>query len=359
MKKAAIIILGIFVFLLIAILAIPYLFKDQILARIDQEIASSVNAQVYYNYDDVSFSLLRRFPNISATIDNFGIIGNPPFENDTLMHINSLQVDVNLRSVLFDDYPELTGVHLLGGSMYISVLEDGTANYDIMVETEEEVVAEPSEFRLGIDLIEVKDVNFVYDDRQMGFFMALANMDLEGRGDFTMDVYDLIADARADIVRLDYEGVNYLQNKRFRGDTQITVDLNQMLFTFNDGNFALNEFNFDLAGFIEMPEDAINMDLQFAGKDNTFRSVLSLVPGIYTDSFQNLRTSGNMNFEGFIRGLYTENSFPTFDISLKVDDGFFQYPDLPRPVSDVNINMHIVNTTNNVDNTRIDIPYSI
>jgi len=356
MKKAAIIILGIFAFLLIAVVAIPYLFKDQILARIDQEIASSVNAQVYYNYDDVSISLFRRFPNLSATIREFGIKGNAPFENDTLMHINSLQVDVNLRSVLFDEYPKLTGVHLLGGAMYISVLEDGRANYDIAVETEEEEIAEPTEFRLGINLLEVKGVNFVYDDRQMGFFMALANLDLEGRGDFTLDVYDLVADARADIVRMDYEGVNYLQNKRFLGDTRITVDMNQMLFTFNDGNFALNEFDFDLAGFIAMPGDDIDMDLRFAGKDNSFRSVLSLVPGIYTDSFQNLKTSGNMNFEGFVRGIYNENSTPAFEMSLKVDDGFFQYPDLPRPVSNVNITMQVTNPTNDFDNTRIDIP---
>ncbi|HSJ68666.1 MAG TPA: AsmA-like C-terminal region-containing protein [Anditalea sp.] len=355
MKKAAIIILGIFVFLLIAIISIPYLFKDQILARIDQEIATSVNAQVYYNYDDVNISLLRRFPNLSATIKEFGIRGNVPFENDTLMHINSLQVDVNLRSVLFDEYPELKGVHLLGGSMYISVLEDGRANYDIAIETEEEAVSEPSEFRLGIDLLEVKDVNFVYDDQQLGFFMALANLDLEGKGDFTLDVYDLFAEARADIVRMDYEGVNYLQNKRFLGDTQITVDMNQMLFTFNDGNFTLNEFNFDLAGYLAMPEDDINMDLRFAGKDNSFRSVLSLVPGIYTDSFQDLKTSGNMNFEGFVKGVYNENSIPSFDMSLKVDEGFFQYPDLPRPVSNVNISMQIVNPTDHIDNTKIDI----
>lgn len=356
MKKAALIILGIFAFLLLTILIVPYLFKDQILARIDQEIASSVNAQVYYNYDDVSISLLRRFPNLSATINEFGIKGNPPFHNDTLMHINSLQVDVNLRSALFDEYPILTGLHLIGGSMNIVVLEDGTANYDIAVETEEEEIAEPSEFRLGIDLIEIRNVNFIYDDRQMDYFLALANVDMVGEGDFTLDVYDVIADARANIVRMDYGGVNYLQNKHFIGDTRITVDMNQMLFTFREGDFTLNEFNFDLDGFLAMPGDDMEMDFTFAGKDNTFRSVLSLVPGIYTDSFQNLNTSGTMNFEGFVRGTYGENSVPSFNVKLKVDDGFFQYPDLPRPVSDINVDMHASNPTNDITNTQINIP---
>ncbi|KEO73175.1 AsmA-like C-terminal region-containing protein [Anditalea andensis] len=356
MKKVAIIIAGLIAFLLIALITVPYLFKDQILARIDREIASSVNAKVYYDYDNVSISLFRRFPDVSATIREFGISGNPPFENDTLMHINSLQVDVNLRSVLFGDYPELTGVHLLGGSMYISVLEDGRANYDIAVETEEEEVAEPSEFKLGIDLIEVKDLNLIYDDRQMGFFMALANFNIEGKGDFTLDVYDLLADARTDIVRVSFDGVNYLENKRFLADAHLNVDLDQMRFTFMDGNFTLNEFDFDLGGFLALSGDDVNMDLSFGGKDNSFRSILSLVPGIYTESFSQLTTSGNMTFEGFVRGTYNETTTPSFDMSLKVDEGYFQYPDLPRPVSNVNIVMHVANTTDDINNTRIEVP---
>jgi hypothetical protein len=47
-----------------------------------------------------------------------------------------------------------------------------------------------------------------------------------------------------------------------------------------------------------MPADDIEMDLAFAGKDNTFKSILSLVPGIYTESFEDLKTSGSMDFQG-------------------------------------------------------------
>ncbi|MBT0812038.1 hypothetical protein KIH41_12205 [Litoribacter ruber] len=356
MKKALIITGSIFLFIILVLIAIPFFFKDKILARIDQEIAASVNAQVYYDYDKVSLSLLRRFPNVSATIREFGIRGNEPFENDTLMHLNSLQVDVNLRSVLFDDYPELSGIHLLGGSMYIKVLEDGRANYDIAVDTGDEAIAEPSEFRMGINLIEVKDLNFVYDDRERDFFMALANVDMDGEGDFTLDVYDLYADARADIVRVDYEGVNYLQHKRFKGDTKINVDMNQMRFAFSDGDFRLNDFNFDMTGWLAMPTDAIEMDLAFGGKDNSFRSILSLVPGIYNENFQGLQTSGTMDFAGFVRGVYDEQNMPSFEMSLKVEDGMFQYPDLPRPVSDVNMEMLVRNSTSDVDNTQVQIP---
>ncbi|MBD8491117.1 hypothetical protein IFO69_20350 [Echinicola sp. CAU 1574] len=357
MKKTLIIILAVFAFLLVALIATPFIFKDKIVARIDQEIANSVNAQVYYNIDNISLSVLKRFPNISATVKEFGVKGYAPFENDTLAHVNNFQVDFNLMSVIFGDYPELTGLHLKGGRIYVKVLEDGTANYDIAMESEEDTVAvEPSNFKLGIDLMEIEDVNFVYDDRQLKYFLALQDFDMEGYGDFTADVYDLNGKISTNIARMDYEEVNYLSNKVFTADTEIQVDMTQMKFTFGEGQFGLNDFMFGIDGFLAMPSEDIDFDLTFEGKENSFKSVLSLVPGIYTESFDGINTSGTMDFGGYLKGSYNETQFPKFEVSLKVADGMFQYPDLPKPVNNINVDMSVKNETGNIDNTQVNIP---
>lgn len=354
MKKKLLIAASIFVVTIGILVALPFIFKDKIAERIDKEIQASVNAQVYYDFNNISLSIFKRFPHISATIREFGIIGNSPFQNDTLTHVNQLQVDFNLRSVLFDEYPTLTGLHLNGGSLYVKVLEDGQANYDITFPSEEPTTE--SNFKLAVDIIEVNDLDVIYDDRQLDFFMALGQIDMEGRGDFTMDVYDLPMEMRAYIADVSFEGTNYLKSKRFKGETVLNVDLEQMKFTLGDGSFSLNDFLFDLQGYIALPEDDIEMDLAFEGKNNTFKSILSLVPGIYSENFDNLQTSGSMDFRGFMKGIYNENSFPSFDISLKVEDGMFQYPDLPRPVNNINVDMKVVNATNNLDNTSVNIP---
>jgi len=355
MKKILIISLTVIVILVATAVALPFIFKDKIVERIDREIAESVNAQVYYDFRNISLSIFKRFPHVSATIREFGVVGNPPFQNDTLVHVDRLQVDFNLRSILFGDYPSLTGIHLDGGSLYVKVLEDGTANYDITYPSEEEITSE-SNFQIGIDLIEVNDFDVIYDDRQLQYFMALGKINLVGQGDFTLDVYELPVKMDALIADITYEGTNYLRNKKFKGETIMNIDMNQMRFAFGDGEFALNDFLFDFGGFIAMPSDDIEFDLDFGGKDNTFKSILSLVPGIYSDSFSSLKTSGSMDFNGVFKGIYNENSFPSFDISLKVEDGMFQYPDLPKPVSNVNVDMQVKNTTNNLDNTSVNIP---
>jgi hypothetical protein len=357
MKKTLLIVLGVLLFLIVAAVAVPFLFKDKIASRIDREIAQSVDAQVILDLDNVSLSIFRRFPNISATIKDFGIVGHAPFQNDTLMSVAELSVDFNLKSVLFDDYPTLTGVHLDGGNLYIKVLQDGTANYDIAIDSEEAPADTlESTMQIGIDKIEISNLNLVYDDRQLDYFMALGGIEAVGAGEFTADVYELPIKLDAMIADLSYGGVSYLSNKKFSGETDLTVDMEHMKFTLGDGDFRLNDFLFGLSGYLALPDDDIEMDLAMTGKDNEFRSILSLVPGIYTESFSGLETSGTVDFQGKVKGVYNDEKIPAFDVSLKIEDGMFKYPDLPRPVKNVNLDLNVKNETGSFEQTAVSIP---
>src|SRR5690554_2702379 len=243
MKKTIFIILAVFAILLVVLNAVPFIFKDKILERVDKEIAGSVNANVFYDYDNISLSIFKSFPSVSATIEEFGVSGNAPFQNDTLLYVNELQVDLNLKSILFDDVPKLTAIHLNGGSVYVKVLEDGTANYDIAVDSgEEEINSDTGGFNLGVNLIEVNNLDFIYDDRQMQFFMALAGLNLRGSGDFSSDVYDLLAKADVNIARLVFEDVNYLNKKKLALDSRINVNMEELRFALEESDIYLTVF---------------------------------------------------------------------------------------------------------------------
>lgn len=355
MKKKLGIFSGVLLSLILVAIALPYIFKDKIAAIIDQEIQTSVNAQVIYDLDKISLSIFKQFPNISVGVEDFKIVGNSPFEGDTLLALNELQIDFNLQSVLFQDSPSLTGIHLKGGSLYVKVLADGQANYDITFPSKEDVIAEESKLKIAANLIEIEGLNLVYDDRSLDYFMALGGIEAKGSGEFTSSIFELPIEMKATIANISYEGVSYLSNKIFRGETLLQVDLDQMRFTLDEGNFQLNDFLFDLGGFIAMPSDDIEMDLSFSGRENSFKSLLSLVPGIYTESFSSLETSGSMGFQGFVKGIYSEDEFPAFDISLSAREGMFKYPDLPRPVKNVNLDFQAKNETNVLENTSINI----
>ncbi|GMQ27359.1 AsmA-like C-terminal region-containing protein [Algoriphagus confluentis] len=357
MKKIHYILSGIIAFFLILLTLLPFLFKDKIIARLDREIAKTVNAQVNYDLEKIKISLWRKFPNLSVTVSDFSIIGNPPFQQDTLLNLEELGINFNLISVLFDENPSLTSLELNGGSFYIKVLEDGIANYDIFYSEEEQAEKDDeNQVKVAVNSISVQGVNFVYDDRSTNYFMGLTDVQAKGSGDFTSETFSLPITMAAEVRDIRYSGISYLSQKHFEGITTLEVDLSQMEFYISEGNFILNDFGFNLSGLIAMPKEDIDLDLTFSSPGHDFKSILSLVPGMYTESFSDLQTSGTMDFQGFVKGVYNETTYPAFELGLKIENGMFQYPELPKPVRNVNLDMLIKNESSVLENTSVSIP---
>jgi len=102
----------------------------------------------------------------------------------------------------------------------------------------------------------------------------------------------------------------------------------------------------------------IAMDIKFKTNEPTFKDVLSLVPAVYTKDFESVQTSGSFTLDGMVKGTYVEKqngelSIPFFDVNFKVNDARFQYPDLPKSVEDINIDLKVTNDGKALDATVI------
>jgi len=102
-KRILIITASIFSLLVVAAIAIPFLFKDKIKAEIDKQIALYVDAKVNFKTEDFSLTLFKNFPDVTASLNNLSVINNAPFKNDTLASLSSLQITVDLMSVFGDN----------------------------------------------------------------------------------------------------------------------------------------------------------------------------------------------------------------------------------------------------------------
>ena len=89
MKKALkwtlIVLGGLLVLILAAAFIIPIVFKDDIKAAIDKELAKSVNADVVFDVDKFSLSLFSNFPNITAEMNDLGVFNREPFAGEILI----------------------------------------------------------------------------------------------------------------------------------------------------------------------------------------------------------------------------------------------------------------------------------
>jgi hypothetical protein len=108
-----------------------------------------------------------------------------------------------------------------------------------------------------------------------------------------------------------------------------------------------------------MNDSTYNMDIKFKSPTNDFKDILSLVPGIYKKDFANIKTSGEAAFNGFVKGIYSPQQMPAYDVNLEVRNGSFQYPDLPKPVKNIQLDLHAVNPDGISDNAVLDISKDI
>lgn len=360
MKKALkwiFIILGtIFAIILAAAIIIPMVFKDDIKAAIDKELVKSVNADVVFDIDNFSLSLFKHFPNITAEMKNLGVFNHAPFEGEHLFVVESMEIEINLKEILFGDQLRLKGITLIHPVINVKVLKDGRANYDIAIPSTDTVkTAEPSKFSFGIDHWEIINGNISYDDKSIPYAMTLKGLNHSGSGDFTQDEFDLKTQTKADTVNISFDGTEYLTNKRADIDATILISENVTKYTFKDNSTKINDFAMSFDGWFKMNPKDFGMDINFKSPDNSFKSLLSLVPGMYSQSFQDIETKGDLAFNGFVKGTYSEKQMPAFNVDLKVKDAMFKYPKLPTAVSNIAVDLLLDNKDGIISNTVVDL----
>jgi uncharacterized protein involved in outer membrane biogenesis len=358
MKKAAkwfLIVFGVLfgLFLLAAIL-IPVLFKDDIRAAIEKEASKSVNADVVFEDFDLSF--FRHFPNVTASLENLGVINRAPFEGQVLFATEKFEVEINLADLLGDEI-RVKGISLIRPVVNIKVLKDGKANWDIAVPSTDTVTTteEPSEFQFGIDHWELVDADVTYDDKSLPYLLTIKGLNHTGSGDFTQDVFDLKTKTTADTVTTSFDGVEYLTDKKVDIDATVSISEAFSKYTFKENTVKLNDFAMAFDGWFKMNENDFGMDLTFKSPENSFKSLLSLVPGVYSKDFDKIKTEGDLAFSGAAKGTYSEKQMPAFNLNLLVKDAMFQYPDLPTAIKNINMDLLVDNKDGIVENTIIDL----
>jgi hypothetical protein len=346
MKKfirfALIAIVGLFLLLLTA----PFLFQDKIKALVQEEIDNTVNAEVYFG--QVGLSFIRNFPNARISLDDFGVINREPFAGDTLAAGKSFALVVDLMSVIVGDEISLKKVILDDAQILVQVLEDGTANYDIaMADSTTQVEAdttteEPSNFAIALEAYEVNRARIIYDDATLPMRLAIEGLNHQGSGDFTAEAFDLRTQTQAQALTAIYDGVAYLTRTQVDAafNANITVR-DTMVIALRDNQFTLNGFTVGMAGLISMWEEDMDFDLTYQAQRSDFRSLMSLVPAVYTEDFEGLSIDGGVAFDGYVKGRMTETLLPGFGLNLAVDNGKIQYPDLPQAIKAILVGLKI------------------
>jgi hypothetical protein len=358
MKKFLLVTASIIVLLLGALIAAPFLFKDKIFAIVKEQANNNVNAIVNFD-NNLDLSLLSSFPNFTLGIHNLSVVGVNEFEGDTLIALKTFSATLDLMSVIKGDQIKVIKILLDEPVINALVNKEGKANWDITKPSADTLTTTSdtaeTKFNIALKKLEIKHANIVYDDKQGNMSAALIDFNHELTGDFSQD--NFLLNILMDCHQLSYsmDGITYLNKVKLDVQAGIDANMKDMKFTFKENKIGLNALAFGFDGWVAMPGNDIKMDITYDAKEADFKHFLSLVPAIYAKDFESIKTSGKLAFNGFAKGVYNDNNLPAFAFNLNVEDANFQYPDLPAPVSKIQIKFAATNPDGNLDNTKIDL----
>lgn len=357
MKKALTIAGVVVVVLIVAMIAIPFLFKDKIKTAVLNAANEKLNATV--DIKDFGLNLFSNFPNATLSLNDASVVGVGDFQKDTLLSAKSASVTIDLMSLFGSEY-NISKINLDKASIYTKVLEDGRANWDIMKvdSTASASTESESAFKLNLKKITVNDCSFVYQNDSTKMKVTLNKWNGDLHGDFSASETTLNTNSTIGEVTFVMDGIPYLNKIQGVADATINANLDKMQFSFKESNLQLNDLKASIDGTFAMvgkDYEDMEFDLKLNAPDTQFKDILSLVPAMYTADFKDVKTSGTAKLEAYIKGLMHGDSYPAFDVKIMVNDAMFQYPSLPKAVNNINVAMAINSKGGSLDNMIIDI----
>ncbi len=418
MKKATGIILkvflGLILIILVSLFTIPIIFKKQIKTKVEQAIASSVNATV--KFDDYNIGFFKDFPNLSFSLSRVSVIGIGKFEGDTLAGFKSFDLVFSLSSLFKKTGYEVKSVAINRAVINAIVKKEGntsTANWDIMKNTSH-VIAEPQPqpavppkslpavtpqsqplaagqsqpqttsqsqpltssesqpaithqsqssgspagMKILLKKVSVTNSSFSYIDDSSKIKVYLDKVNFTLTGDMTTSQTDLQIAFNAGDFSFIMNGTRYINKAVLDSKIDLIADLAKRKFTFRENYFSLNDLKLNFTGTVEMPGSNIATDIKFATAQTTsFKTLLSLIPSVYMKDYKDLKATGDFSLSGSVTGIYSDadSTLPDVTLAINISNGMVKYPSLPEQLQNINIKSDIFVNGKKPDNTIINI----
>lgn len=353
MKKALKIIGISILILIVAAIAAPFLFHDKILAIAKKEINNKIYATT--NFRDVDISFFRHFPKVSVKLTDLSIVGLDEFMNDTLLSANGLDISINILSLLKGKNLDIAGFDLESPQINALVTNVGKTNWDILKQVDETSL-DTSSIDINLQYYTINNGTFNYRDLKSDISMEILNLEHSGKGNISKDIFTLATKSNASSLSITYANVPWLYKVKTTVHSAIIIDTRSRKYEFNNADITINELVLNSSGYFQFLNDSsYGMDISFKAPSSDFKEILSLVPSIYKEGFDELQTSGNTSFLGFVKGIYNNETLPAYKLDLQVNNGFFQYPGLPKAVKNIFLDINMENPDGKPDNGIVTI----
>lgn len=255
--------------------------------------------------DEISFSLIRKFPYASVDFSGVKTKGAPlAGVRDPLLDARHIYLQFSIWAVFSDDI-RLKKITIEDAVFKLYVDEKGRENYDIFRKG-----SGGSAFSLELDEIVLHETTVQYVNRIAKRDYALHAKEMMWKGKFSQDVYDLSGDGSLYVERFKSGEVNYINGKDTRLQLSVRMDTREGLYEIRESSLAIADLNFNVDGYFREKGEATAVDLRIKSREAGLRELLSLIPGVYTERLKKYDYEGEVYFNLRLNGLISKNDQP-------------------------------------------------
>ena len=134
-------------------------------------------------------------------------------------------------------------------------------------------------------------------------------------------------------------------------NAKVEADLQTFRFDLRDNNMTLGALSLVLDGFVQVGDSSTTMDITLNAPQTGMNDLLKMVPQTFSSYLEGIKTDGSVTLNGNIKGEFVDaEHLPGFDLRFTVNEGIFQYPDLPKSINKITIDAQLTHP----DNTNLD-----
>ena len=312
------------------------------------------------DFKDINISLFRHFPNLSVSISGVSVIGVDTFRSDTLFTAKNLDVSLDLMQAVHGSY-DILNIAVNSPHIHALVLEDGRSNWQILRPAPPSPAGVPgnkqSPVAIKLRKYSLENAYLDYEDRRNQTHILIRNLNHQGHGDFTEDIFTLSTQTSVAALTIAKGSLPYLTDIKTTLNLDLLMDTRAHKYTLKTGEIQLNNLKLTVNGFAQGTDTKqLFIDIKFNTPSNDFKDFLSIVPGVYQDNFKDIKATGILALNGRIKGITGRKETPGYNINLSIGNGTFQYPGLPGHANDIQLKLALDNPDGIPDHAVLNLP---
>ena len=322
-------ILGFFLKLVVVLVlftAILFVLSKLVEQKIVEKAITILNNQldVPVYVEDISFTLIKKFPNATLQLNNVTILSAKKFNRthfnesypDTLAFLKELYLSINLLS-LINNQLDLTKAYAQNGQINILVDKKGKENYKILNKGQTKVPSDTSKnnFTFLLNQIQLKQVKFRFINKYKKTNISIYAPAYTLKGEFYKKEYSASSTGKLQLNYFEQGNFKIHPTKPANINIQLKVDNNQIQIV--KSSIQAQGVQLLTNGEITL-DNPIKVDLKITGTSNNIDELFTL---FNKNNIYDFSTKGQLSISAVIKGVLNSKKSPAIAVNFKLANG--------------------------------------